>query len=124
MNLITIPITGNESIEKDATPFNALVDFYRAFNTRDMTLMNSNWENSLEASMSNPLGGVRRGGERCRACIQKYSPGRLKSMWNSMIIRFIRRRKCSMLLGESVDIFVWVVQKLRWPFEPAVFSGK
>lgn len=61
MNLINSPITGSESIEKDTNPYNALVEFYRAFNTRDLKLMGSNWASSEEASMSNPLGSVRRG---------------------------------------------------------------
>lgn len=61
MNLAPNPITGSEIIEKNTKPFNALVEFYRAFNSRDLKLMNSNWVNTEEASMSNPLGGVRRG---------------------------------------------------------------
>jgi len=61
MNPIAHPITGSEMIEKDTKPLNALVEFYRAFNSRDLKLMNSNWVNTEEASMSNPLGGVRRG---------------------------------------------------------------
>ena len=39
----------------------ALNNFYRAFNTCDMDLMSQNWMNSYESSMSNPLGGLKRG---------------------------------------------------------------
>jgi ketosteroid isomerase-like protein len=61
MNLITTPITGSESAKKDANPYSALVEFYQAFNGHDLEQMASNWINSDESSMSNPLGGVRRG---------------------------------------------------------------
>lgn len=54
-------ITGSELIEKDTKPFSALVEFYRAFNARDLKLMSANWANSADVSMSNPLGGLRRG---------------------------------------------------------------
>lgn len=63
MDPVTTPITGSEPVENGATPFNALVEFYRAFNSRDLKLMSKNWLNSNEASMSNPLGGIRRGWE-------------------------------------------------------------
>jgi len=39
----------------------ALIEFYRAFNSGDMDLMVKNWIHSSEASMSNPLGGIKRG---------------------------------------------------------------
>ena len=58
---ITTPVTGT-GLETDATsPLGALEEFYRAFNARDLTLMEQNWLNSAEASMDNPLGGIRRG---------------------------------------------------------------
>jgi hypothetical protein len=37
-----------------------LAEFYRAFNTRDLALMERNWISSDEASMDNPLGGSTR----------------------------------------------------------------
>jgi len=55
-------ITGSEYVETKASdPVVALIEFYHAFNTSDLELMSKNWEKSEEASMSNPLGGVRRG---------------------------------------------------------------
>lgn len=55
-------ITGSENEEiKASDPMAALVEFYRAFNSGDLELMSKNWEQSDEASMSNPLGGVKRG---------------------------------------------------------------
>ncbi len=61
MNLNSTPITGSETINKDVKPYSALVEFYRAFNEQNLELMTSNWDNTDESSMSNPLGGVCRG---------------------------------------------------------------
>lgn len=61
MQIINQPITGAETIN-DATPaIYALINFYRAFNNQDLLLMEENWLHSEEASMSNPLGGIKRG---------------------------------------------------------------
>lgn len=55
-------ITGAEGINSNILdPKNALIEFYKAFNSKDMALMSSNWEQTDEASMSNPLGGIKRG---------------------------------------------------------------
>ena len=55
------PITGREAEIDPTTPLGALAEFYRAFNERDSALMARNWDASDEASMDNPLGGIRRG---------------------------------------------------------------
>lgn len=55
------PITGNEPVQGTATPRQALAQFYRAFNGRDLDLMASNWLQSEEIAMDNPLGGIKRG---------------------------------------------------------------
>ncbi|WP_220473406.1 YybH family protein [Flagellimonas lutimaris] len=55
------PITGKEAIGDRATPYQALVEFYKAFNERDIILMKNNWANSAEIAMDNPLGGIMRG---------------------------------------------------------------
>jgi ketosteroid isomerase-like protein len=55
------PITGREAVADTETPFAALVQFYRAFNGRDMTEMATNWEQSPDIAMDNPLGGIKRG---------------------------------------------------------------
>lgn len=54
-------ITGTETLPRSHPPLEQLIAFYRAFNRRDMRLMQQNWEQSSEASMSNPLGGIKRG---------------------------------------------------------------
>jgi len=56
------PITGKECPDVNPSePIAALIEFYHAFNNRDLELISKNWKQSDEASMSNPLGGVKRG---------------------------------------------------------------
>jgi ketosteroid isomerase-like protein len=55
------PITGFEDLRDLTHPRHALTQFYRAFNTRDIMLMRQNWSPFEDISMSNPLGGVKRG---------------------------------------------------------------
>jgi ketosteroid isomerase-like protein len=76
MNAISNPITGTETIEMNKAPFEALVEFYRAFNGRDLALMQSNWLGTEEASMSNPLGGVCRGWEAIQEVYAKIFEGK------------------------------------------------
>jgi len=55
-------ITGSENIKVKATdPEFALIEFYRAFNSGNLDLMSRNWEQTEQSSMSNPLGGLKRG---------------------------------------------------------------
>lgn len=61
MDIIDNQITGKEVIIDIDSPYAALVNFYNAFNHRDFALMKSNWLQTDESSMSNPLGGVKRG---------------------------------------------------------------
>jgi hypothetical protein len=39
----------------------ALIEFYRAFNARDLGGLAANWEQGDAPSMDNPMGGIRRG---------------------------------------------------------------
>jgi hypothetical protein len=61
MTIFNKAITGEEAPTDAAAPYSALVNFYRAFNQQDIGLMRENWLQTDEASMSNPLGGVKRG---------------------------------------------------------------
>ena len=57
-------ITGQEAatgLSTLSTPHQALSQFYRAFNQRDMALMAANWWHSDDIAMDNPLGGIKRG---------------------------------------------------------------
>lgn len=53
-------ITGSEHITDPRDPLHALAEFYRALNSRDLALMEANWENSNDAAMDNPLGEIKR----------------------------------------------------------------
>jgi ketosteroid isomerase-like protein len=64
------PVTGREA-EGPATPLGALAEFYRAFNGRDLALMAQNWLTTGEASMDNPLGGIRRGWDEIAQVYQR-----------------------------------------------------
>lgn len=54
-------IDGSLHLDTPHSPIYALNQFYRAFNTSDLQLMKNNWVNGDEASLANPLGGLRRG---------------------------------------------------------------
>lgn len=53
-------ITGMENQEDVSSPYQALVQFYCAFNTGDMQMMSQNWAQSDNIAMDNPLGGIKR----------------------------------------------------------------
>lgn len=55
------PVTGGEYSGEPREPIQALAQFYRALNSRDMEMMRQNWANSEDAAMDNPLGGIKRG---------------------------------------------------------------
>ena len=58
---IQSPITGNEDLGDLSQPQQALAQFYRAFNSRDLKMMDENFAQSDEVAIDNPLGGIRRG---------------------------------------------------------------
>lgn len=51
------PVTGSESLGDLSQPLQALAQFYRALNTRDLALMEASWDNSEEASIGNSWAG-------------------------------------------------------------------
>lgn len=61
IHIIDTPITGREPLGELRECVQALTQFYRAFNSRDLVLMEENWEPSEDAAMDNPLGGIKRG---------------------------------------------------------------
>jgi ketosteroid isomerase-like protein len=72
---INSPITGRESAAAVGGPIAALAQFYRAFNNRDLALMAENWEDSADAAMDNPLGGIRRGWPEIRSVYERIFAG-------------------------------------------------
>ena len=70
------PITGMEHAQAD-TPFGALAQFYRAFNSRDLELMRQNWHQE-ECVLDNPLGGIRRGWAEIEPLYARLFAGTIK----------------------------------------------
>ncbi len=68
-------ITGREMIADDNLPERALSDFYCAFNDRDLGAMAENWSQSDEASMDNPLGGIKRSWAEIRTVYERLFDG-------------------------------------------------
>ena len=69
------PITGKENHHNKATPYEALIEFYDAFNHRKMDLMANNWANTPGIAMDNPLGGIKRGWGPIKAVYQRIFEG-------------------------------------------------
>lgn len=61
MHQIQEAITGKEKQGTLFSPYQALVQFYCAFNSGNMQMMSENWAQSDEIAMDNPLGGIKRG---------------------------------------------------------------
>jgi len=67
-------ITGGEP-QPPTTPVGALAEFYRAFNERDLRLMEQNWDASPDSVMDNPLGGIMRGWPAIRGVYERLFSG-------------------------------------------------
>ena len=78
MTIYQQAITGNESITTKETPYEALVEFYKAFNQRNIHLMEQNWANTPEIAMDNPLGGIMRGWDNIRQVYSRIFEGQAK----------------------------------------------
>ncbi|MBY2918782.1 YybH family protein [Rhizobium leguminosarum] len=61
MDLHPTEVSGNEMKLGDGGAFDALIEFYRAFNAGDLDGLESVWLGKTEPSMDNPIGGIRRG---------------------------------------------------------------
>jgi hypothetical protein len=77
MNPIQTAITGNEK-EFNNRMHEALVEFYNAFNRRDLELMQKNWFNNEEIAMDNPLGGIKRGWSEIKSIYERIFNGQAK----------------------------------------------
>lgn len=76
LDVISSPVTGQENPIDPSTPLGALAEFYRAFNARDVDMMGGNWLQTEEASMDNPLGGIRRGWQEIGEVYRRIFTGR------------------------------------------------
>lgn len=75
MTLSKDAISGAHHQAAPATPEATLEEFYAAFNGRDIALMARNWLDGDEPSMSNPLGGIRRGWDEISAGYHRLFTG-------------------------------------------------
>lgn len=79
MQPIQTTITGQENRSDLTTPYQALVQFYCAFNTGDMDMMSRNWAKSDEIAMDNPLGGIKRGWGEIQPVYESIFKGQAKA---------------------------------------------
>ena len=75
MTLVENVISGAHHLLAPTTPEATLEEFYAAFNGRDIALMAQNWSDGSETSMSNPLGGIRRGWDDIKAGYHRLFTG-------------------------------------------------
>lgn len=75
MQPVQEPITGQEKQDDFSKPYQALVQFYYAFNNGDLETMSHNWHQSNEIAMDNPLGGIKRGWEEIGEVYKKIFNG-------------------------------------------------
>ena len=68
-------ITGKENQGELLSPYQALVQFYCAFNSGNMQMMAENWAQSDEIAMDNPLGGIKRGWSEIRQVYERIFSG-------------------------------------------------
>lgn len=78
MKIYDSSINGSESLINQSPTFIALINFYKAFNQRNLDLIEQNWLNTDEISMSNPLGGIRRGWNEIREIYKRIFLGQAK----------------------------------------------
>ncbi len=69
------PITGREDASALSSSKAALVQFYRAFNSRDLALMSRNWAQIDAIVMDNPVGGIMRGWDEIRSVYERIFTG-------------------------------------------------
>lgn len=73
-----LAVTGNEPLGDRTEPLEALAEFYKAFNSRDLALMQQNWDASREAALDNPLGGIKRGWDEIRKVYERIFTGKAR----------------------------------------------
>lgn len=75
MNPVQEAITGKESIGGLFSPYQALIQFYCAFNSGNMQMMSENWAQSDDITMDNPLGGIKRGWDEIQSVYERIFNG-------------------------------------------------
>lgn len=125
MRTIQEPITGHEAAIDSREPLAALSQFYRALNTRDLALMEQNWDPTEEAAMDNPLGGINRGWAEIRPVYESLfaSPGRYRFefydytlLCHAEVFIAIGREQGQLLIAERqvLDLAIRTTRIFRW----------
>jgi hypothetical protein len=79
MDSLMTTINGSEDLTNlENDKMKALISFYKAFNQRDLKLMENVWLNSDEVSMNNPVGGIMRGRKNIESVYDKIFNGKAK----------------------------------------------
>lgn len=116
-----LEITGHEDGPGDGSALDALVRFYRAFNTKDLTGLSVNWLDGERPSMDNPIGGIRRGWPSIREGYEKlfHGPAEVKVAFHDFTSEggadwhlFVGREKgtCAVATG-TIDLRI---RTTRW----------
>ena len=75
MHPVQEAITGKEQQGDLLFPYQALVQFYCAFNSGNMQMISENWAQSDEIAMDNPLGGIKRGWSEIQPVYERIFSG-------------------------------------------------
>jgi len=94
MRQIQEAITGKEEQGSLSSPYQALVQFYCAFNSGDMQMMSENWAQSDEIAMDNPLGGIKRGWGEIQSVYGVFLTVLRKFTSSILTTPFTKQRKC------------------------------
>lgn len=116
-------ITGKEEQGDLSTPYQALVQFYCAFNSGDMKIMSENWWHSGDIVMANPLGGIKRGWEEMRSVYERIFNGPEEVYVEffdytihetpEMFYAVGRERGCFRLTGEEITLAIRTTRIFR-----------
>jgi hypothetical protein len=98
-------ITGSEPQSNLAEPLQALAQFYRALNARDMSLMEQNWDNTDQAAMDNPLGGIKRGWAEIKPVYERLFGWMVAIALSSTTTRCTGSAMSSTWWAESADTY-------------------
>ncbi len=105
-------INGSENIRDQTPEIIAVINFYKAFNNQDLELMSINWHDSIHATMSNPLGGIKHGWNEIKSVYEKIFYGQAKvfvefndfELTESAEMFCITGRECGHLITENTTL--------------------
>ncbi|MGE4541076.1 MAG: nuclear transport factor 2 family protein [Bacteroidales bacterium] len=79
MKNLKMTINGSEPLASiDDDKLKSVVLFYKAFNQRDLDLMQKVWLSGEASSMNNPVGGIMRGWDNIKVVYRKIFNGKAK----------------------------------------------